>query len=122
MGHTRSQAVQVPRQLKRTLAWKRQSILNNLRKEERKVQRARKAGYGDDSIKLLMGPVIVHQRQLKAVEDEALLQYGIGWEHLIIEAHKELAAKLTVPETLPTMFEEEEEDEDDDEDMESSSL
>ena len=122
MGHTRSQAAQVPRQLKRTLAWRRQSILNNLRKEERKVQRARNKGYGDESIKLLMGPVIVHQTQLRMVEDEALLQYGIAWEHLIIEAHKELALKLTVPETLPTMIEEDEEDEDDDEDMQSSSL
>ena len=68
-----------------------------------------------------MGPVIVHQRQLREVEDEALAQFGIAWEHLIIEAHKELAATLTVPETLPTMIEEEE-DEDDDEEMPSSSL
>jgi hypothetical protein len=96
------------------LAWRRQSILNNLRKEERKVQRARYKGLGEESIKLLMGPVIVHQRQLREVEDEALAQFGIAWEHLIIEAHTELASKLTVPETLPTMIEEEEEDIDED--------
>jgi hypothetical protein len=70
-GHPRSQSAQVPRQLKRTLAYRRQSILIKLRAEEKKVLRARKTGLGEDSVKLLRGPVVVYEQQLKEVEDQA---------------------------------------------------